>query len=67
MAIDPVQDVTRAIELFTEVALNDPISGLLLAFGALFVTVSVAVFGGLSAGGVASLIGRVAEGSDQQD
>jgi hypothetical protein len=67
MAVDPIGNVERAIELFTEIATSDPISGVLLAFGALFVTVSVVVFGGLSLGGVAGAIGRLAEASDQRD
>lgn len=67
MAVDPIGNVERAIELFTDIATSDPISGVLLAFGALFVAVSVAAFGGLSLGGVAAAIGRLAEVSDQQD
>jgi hypothetical protein len=67
MAIDPVQNVRDAIRLFTDVATNDPISGVLLALGALFTGLAVAAFGGLSLGGVASAIGRFAEGSGQQD
>jgi hypothetical protein len=65
--IDLVENVTTAIELFTEVALQDPLSGVLLAFGTLFVGVSVAVFGGLSVGGAFSFVGRLAEGSDPRE
>lgn len=67
MAVDPIGDVFEAVELFTEVATNDPISGALLALGALFTGLAVAAFGGLSLGGVASAIGGFVEGSGQQD
>jgi|AntRauTorcE11898_2_1112593.scaffolds.fasta_scaffold17361_2 hypothetical protein len=41
---------------FLEVATRDPIAGVLVAFGALFVFVSVAVFGGLTLGAVVDLL-----------
>lgn len=49
----------NAIEIgpkFVDVALQDPLSAVLVVFGALFVGASVAAFGGLTVGAVVDLL-----------
>lgn len=47
-----IQNLIDMVGYFTDVALSNPGSAVLLTFGTLFVTVSVAVFGYLTAGAV---------------
>lgn len=65
--VDPVGDAVEAVRLFTDVALSDPLSALLVALGGLFTAVAVAVFGGLSAGAVTSALARLIEQPDRPD
>lgn len=51
-----LDELVRAGELFTEVALEDPLSAVLLAMGAAITAFSMALFGGLSLGAVADLL-----------
>lgn len=59
--VEYVPDVGELLEVLAEGALADPLSVLMLAVGSLLILVSVAVFGGLSAGGLVSLIVRAAK------
>lgn len=54
--VDPLADVQTAIELFIEVGTRDPVSGILLASGAVFVGLSSAVFGYLTLGAALDLL-----------
>ena len=47
-----IQNLSEMVRLFSEVALADPISAVLLALGAIFVAFSSVVFGLLTAGAV---------------
>jgi len=49
-----VDNLREMVERFTEVATTDPLSAVLLALGAVLTLVSVAIFGGLSLGGLLS-------------
>lgn len=65
--VDPLQDAIESAELFTDVALADPLSAVLVALGGLLTAVAVAVFGGLSAGGLVSYFLRLLERPDRPD
>ena len=67
VTVDPVGDAIRAVELFTEVALTDPLSALLVAVGGLFTVAATAVLGGLSAGGAVTFLLRLLEQPDRPD
>ncbi|WP_132058003.1 hypothetical protein [Halorussus amylolyticus] len=54
--VNLIQNVLDMISLFTDVALNGPLPAILLAFGTLFVAVSVAAFGYLTLGAVVDFI-----------
>lgn len=54
-AVELVNSVAEMPFRFAEVAAHDPVSAVLIAFGALFVTAAVAVFGYLSLGAFFSL------------
>lgn len=58
-----VNDIFTAIDLFSDVALGDPLflSLALVALGGLVITVAVVVFGGLSVAGLFSGFFRMAE------
>jgi hypothetical protein len=51
-----VDDLVELTRLFTEVAMRDPISALLLAVGTILVAVSVAVLAYLGAGALVDLL-----------
>ncbi|PSQ37729.1 hypothetical protein BRD10_04810 [Halobacteriales archaeon SW_12_71_31] len=65
--VDPLQDAIESAKLFTDVALSDPLSAVLVALGGLLTAVAVAVFGGLSAGGLVSYVLRLLERPDRPD
>ena len=65
--VDPLQDAIESVKLFTEVALSDPLSAVLVALGGLLTAVAVTVFGGLSAGGLVSYFLRLLEQPDRPD
>ncbi len=65
--VTPIRDAIEATERFTEVALSDPLSALLIALGGLFTFAAVAVLGGLSAGAVVSFVARLFREPDRRD
>jgi len=67
VTIDPIGDAVRAVELFTDVALADPLSALLIAVGGLFTVAATAVLGGLSAGAAVTFVLRLLEQPDRQE
>ena len=56
LQISPVEDVGTMIDLFTQVALRDPLSALLLLVGSALVFVSVGAFGYLTLGALVDLL-----------
>lgn len=66
MAVTPgtiLESLQMMVQMFTEVAMTDPVVGAMLASGAIFVTVSVAVFGYLTLGAaVDALVSLVPSG-----
>lgn len=65
VAVDPVGNAIEAVRLFTEVALSDPLSAVLIALGGLLTVAAMAVFGGLSAGAAVSFFQRLLEEPDR--
>lgn len=65
--VTPIEDAIRAVELFTEVALTDPLSAVLVALGGLLTFAAVAALGGLSAGGAVTFFLRLLEEPDRPD
>ena len=59
--VEFVPDVGALVDVLLEGPLADPVSILMILVGGLLITVSVAVLGGLSLGGVASMIVRAAK------
>lgn len=59
--VEYVPDVGEVSEVLVEGALSDPLSALMLVVGSLFILAATAVFGGLSVGGLVSLIVRGAK------
>jgi hypothetical protein len=64
VTIDPVGELVELVTRFTDVALSDPLSALLLAVGGLLTAASVAAFGYLAAGGVLAYLGRFTPAPD---
>jgi hypothetical protein len=54
--VDPVGELLQMVELFSQVALADPLSLISLVVGAILTGVSVAVFGYLAAGGLTAWV-----------
>lgn len=50
--VTPIQDGIDLIGYFADIALGDPVSAVLLAFGFLFVIVPSVILFGLAAGGI---------------
>lgn len=67
VTVDPIEDAIRAVELFTDVALGDPLSAVLVALGGLATGAALLAFGGLSAGGLVSYGRRLLEAPDRRD
>ncbi|PSQ15843.1 hypothetical protein BRD00_12560 [Halobacteriales archaeon QS_8_69_26] len=59
--VEFVPDVAELWEVVLEGPLADPLSILMLALGGLLIGVAVAIFGGLSVGGVLSMVVRAAK------
>lgn len=54
--VDLIGNITTMIEVFTNIALSDPLSAVALATGSLFFAFSFAVFGYLLLGAVADTV-----------
>ncbi len=67
LQIDPIGNVRTLIELFTEVATSDPLSGILIAIGGLLTLAAVGALGVLAVGGAFSFLGRLVEAPTRQD
>lgn len=67
VTVDPIGDVIKAVELFVEVALTDPLTAVLVAIGGLLTTVAMAALAGLSTGGAVTFFLRLLERPDQPD
>jgi len=67
VAVDPLGNLVRMVELFADVVLAGPLSAVLVALGGLLTGVAVMAFGGLSAGGAVSFVLRLLEQPDRPD
>jgi len=54
--VDPIGNIATMIEVFTNIALSDPLSAIALATGSLFFALSFAVFGYLVLGAAADFV-----------
>jgi hypothetical protein len=54
--VDPIADLAEAASQFTDVALSDPLSAILLAFGGLFLGISSLAVAYLGLGAVVDLV-----------
>lgn len=61
LQVDFVPDVGELFEVLLDGPLADPLSIAMIVVGSLLLGVSIAVFGGLSVGGVLSLVVRAAK------
>jgi hypothetical protein len=59
--IDLVQNFVELVTKFTDVALSDPLSAVLITVGGLLTAFSVAVFGVLSGGAAVAYVQRLFE------
>ena len=54
--VDPIGDVFDMVSLFTEVALSDPLSAILVTVGGLLTAIASVVFFAIAAGGIVDAI-----------
>jgi len=54
--VNVIGNITEMITQFTNIALSDPLSAISLAFGSLFIAVSVGAFGYLALGAAVDLV-----------